>query len=85
MLPFGDFWIAGKWYEFEKVFYLWEILRFKIENGMIFDIFQLSENLFLIDFRVFYRTQYRSKNVNIEHTLTLHFQISYKCKNKIVF
>ena len=42
------------------MFYLWEILRFKIENGMIFDIFQLSENLFLIDFRVFYRTQYRS-------------------------
>ncbi len=48
-------------------------------------IFKLFGELVFGLYKGFYRTRYRSENVNIGHTLTLHFQISYKCKNKFVF
>lgn len=36
-------------------------------------------------YKGFYRSRYRSENVNIGHTLTLQFEILYICKNRVIF
>ena len=48
---------------------------------MIFKLF--GELVFGLN-KGFCRTRYRSGNVNIGHTLTLHFTEPYICKNRIV-
>lgn len=47
-------------------------------------IFSMGEVLIFGLYKGFCRSRYRSENVNIGHTLTLHFTEPYICKNRIV-
>ena len=47
-------------------------------------IFSMEEMWIFGLYKGFYRSRYRSGNVNIGHTLTLQFTEPYICKNRIV-